>query len=156
MPEVRSKNLNDLTMRYLTLNPVNATSNATYSFRNGLPLIRFDVASTALPTLLDGKNLRINGRFTARTTAGAKLNSGQNNFVDNYAGLFGACIQNITVASKRLNQTLERVTQYNRLVPSVISQLNNAKYIDSALCHGGKHAGTIPQMNNLEARAGLL
>lgn len=148
MPEVREQNLNNLTMKYLTLNPVNATSNSTYSFRNGLPLIRFDVASTAVPTLLDGKNLRINGRFTARTTAGAKLNPEQNNFVDNYAGLFGACIQNVTIASKRLNQTLERVTQYNRLMPSITSQLNNAKYIDSALCHGGKHAGTIPQMRH--------
>ena len=148
MPKIREQNLSDLTMKYLTLNAVNLTSNSTVSFRNGLPLIRYEIAQTEIPTLMDGKNLRINNRFTGRTTAGAKLNPEQNNFVDNYAGLFGACIQNITVASKRLNQTLERVTAYNRLMPSITSQLNNAKYIDSALSHGGKHAGTIPQMRH--------
>ena len=148
MPQVRQQNLQNLTMRYLNLNPVNATSNATYSFRNGLPLIRFDISATDAPMLMDGKNLRINGRFTARTTAGAQINPTQNNFVDNYSGLFGSCIQNITISSKRLNQTLERVTQYNRLVPSIISQLNNGKYIDTALSHGGKHAWSIPQMRH--------
>jgi len=148
MPEVRARNLQNLTMRYLNLNPVNATSNATYSFRNGLPLIRFDISATQAPMLMDGKNLRINGRFTARTTAGAKLNSAQNNYVDNYAGLFASCVQNISISSKRLNQNLERVTQYNRLVPSIISQLNNGKYIDTALSHGGKHAWSIPQMRH--------
>ncbi len=122
MPEVRARNLQNLTMRYLNLNPVNATSNATYSFRNGLPLIRFDISATQAPMLMDGKNLRINGRFTARTTAGAKMDSTQNNYVDNYAGLFASCVQNISISSKRLNQNLERVTQYNRLVPFIISQ----------------------------------
>ena len=148
MPDIRAKNLNSMSMKYLTLNPVNATSNSTYSFKNGLPLIRFDIASTQAPMLMDGKNLRINGRITYRTGANAKLTSTQNNFVDNYAGLFGACIQNVTIASKRLNQTLERVTMYNRVVPSITSQLNNAKYIDTNLCHGGKHACTIPQMRH--------
>ena len=147
MPTVRSQNLDALTMRYLTLNPVNQ-SGISYSFRNGLPLIRFDISASQAPLLMDGKNLRINGRFTARTTAGAQLTPTQNNFVDNYTGIFGSCVQNITIASKRLNQTLERVTQYNRLVPSIVSQLNNGKYIDTALSHGGKHAWSIPQMRH--------
>ena len=148
MPDVRAQNLKSLKMRYLTLNPVNATSDSTYSFKNGLPLIRFDVSATQAPMLMDGKALRINGRFTARKGDLNKLTSTENNFVDNYAGLFGSCIQNITIASKRLNQTLERVTQYNRLVPSIVSQVNNGKYIDTNLSHGGKHACTIPQLRH--------
>mgnify|MGYP003145982170 CR=1 FL=1 len=147
MPEVRAKNLNNLTMRYLTLNPVNS-NNSGYSFRSGLPLIRFDIAATQAPMLMDGKNLRINGRITYRKAAGGKLVNTETNFVDNYAGLFGNAIQNVTIASKRLNQTLERVTAYNRMLPSIVSQVNNAKYIDTALSHGGKHSGTIPQMRH--------
>ena len=152
MPEVRARNLNNLTMKYLTLNPVNGTSSSEFSYRGGLPLIRFDLASSDVPMLMDGKNLRINGRLTARTTAGNKLNPLQNNYLDNYAGAFAQCVQNVVVSSKRLNQTLERVSQYSRVVPSIVSQLNNNKYIDTALAIGGIHAGTIPQMrHNLNA-----
>ena len=152
MPEVRARNLNNLTMKYLTLNPVNGTSSSEFSYRGGLPLIRFDLASSDVPMLMDGKNLRINGRLTARTTGGAKLNPLQNNYLDNYAGAFAHCVQNVVVSSKRLNQTLERVSQYSRVVPSIVSQLNNNKYIDTALAIGGIHAGTIPQMrHNLNA-----
>jgi hypothetical protein len=152
MPEVRARNLNNLTMKYLTLNPVNGTSSSEFSYRGGLPLIRFDLASSDVPMLMDGKNLRINGRLTARTTAGNKLNPLQNNYLDNYAGAFAHCVQNVVVSSKRLNQTLERVSQYSRVVPSIVSQLNNNKYIDTALAIGGIHAGTIPQMrHNLNA-----
>lgn len=147
MPAVREANLPNIRMRYLTLNPVNSNG-TSYSFKGGLPLVRFDIAATEVPTLLDGKNLRINGRFTARTGAGAGLTDTQQNYVDGYAGLFANCISNITVASKRLNSTLERVSEYSRLAPSIVSQVNNAKYIDTNLCHGGIHAGTIPQMRH--------
>ena len=36
----RMNNLGNVTKKYLQLNPVNATSNGEFSFRNGLPLIK--------------------------------------------------------------------------------------------------------------------
>ena len=142
---IRAQNINNLTKKYLQLNPVNATSGGQYSFRNGLPLIKFDIAASALPLLLDGKELRLTGKFTARR--GDNNNNFTNtdtNFNDGFCGSVYQCIDTITIASKRLNSVLERINLTSRLVPSLISSLNDGKKIDTALSVGGKHKSTIP------------
>ena len=64
--QVRSNNLDSIRKRFLQLHPVNATSGGVYSFRAGLPLIKFDISSSEMPLFLDGSALRLSGRFTAR------------------------------------------------------------------------------------------
>tara|TARA_R110002110_G_scaffold329972_3_gene541334 strand:- start:393 stop:734 length:342 start_codon:yes stop_codon:yes gene_type:complete len=111
----RMNNLGNVTKKYLQLNPVNATSGGQFSFRNGLPLIKFDIAASALPNLLDGKELRLNGKLTTRR--GDNSNNIAENataFNDNFAGNVYQCIDTITVASKRLNSVLERINMTNR------------------------------------------
>lgn len=141
----RMNNLGNVTKKYLQLNPVNATSNGEFSFRNGLPLIKFDIAASALPNLLDGKELRLNGKLTTRRgDNGQNIAETDTAFNDGFAGNVYQCIDTITVASKRLNSVLERINMTNRLVPSLIATLNDGKKIDTKLSIGGKHKSTIP------------
>ena len=48
-------NLAEIKKRYLQLRPVNASSGGVYSFRNGLPIIKFDISASMMPLLLDGE-----------------------------------------------------------------------------------------------------
>ncbi len=144
MSNLRAENINSLTKRYLQLHPNNATSDGSYSFAAGLPLIRFDIAATALPTLLDGKELRLTGKYTCSQGDGTNITSNGTYFSDGFTGPVYAGIDTITIASKRLNQNLERINMVNRLIPSIISSGNNAKRIDTHLSVGGKHKSTIP------------
>lgn len=144
MSNLRAQNINNLTKRYLQLNPVNSTSNGEFSFASGLPLIKFDIAASALPTLLDGKELRLTGKYTCSQGNGNNITNNGTYFADGYAGPVYAAIDTITIASKRLNQNLERINMMNRLVPSLISSGNNPKRIDTKLSVGGKHKSTTP------------
>jgi len=145
MNNVRMNNLGNINKKYLQLNPQNATSNGVFSFRNGLPLIKFDVAATALPTLLDGKELRLSGKLTTRRgDNGNNIASNATAFNDGFTGNVYQAIDTITIASKRLNSVLERINMTNRLVPSLISTINDGKKIDTKLSLGAKHKSTIP------------
>ena len=108
---VRANNLENITKRYLQLHPVNATSGGTFSFKNGLPLIKFDISSSDAPLLLDGGALRLSGTFTSKTGAGAQLAHTDRCYLDGFAGI-NNMIEMITISSKRLNSVLERITNY--------------------------------------------
>lgn len=140
---LRAQNPMAMRKRYVQLHPVNATSGGTYSFKNGLPMIKFDIASSMLPTLLDGGALRLTGNFTAKQgNAGTtNLTATELNFLDGFAGI-NHCIESITISSKRLNSVLERITNYNRLVPSITSGKNGLKDFETKLCHFGLHHST--------------
>ena len=135
-------NLNEVTKKYLMLNPVNATSGGQYSANSGLPLIKFDVSSADSPTLLDLSNLRISGKITVNTAAGAAIGNTEQHFYDGACGRFSNLVDMVTVSSKRLNQVVERVNNYSRIVPSLVSGLHNAEDIHTALYHEGDHLST--------------
>ena len=140
---LRAQNPMAMRKRYVQLHPVNATSGGTYSFKNGLPMVKFDIASSMLPTLLDGGALRLTGNFTAKQgNAGTtNLTATELNFLDGFAGI-NHCIESITISSKRLNSVLERITNYSRLVPSITSGKNGLKDFETKLCHFGLHHST--------------
>ena len=144
MSNPRPQDLANIKKRFLQLHPVNATSGGVFSFRNGLPLIKFDISSSEMPLFLDGGALRISGLFTAKQgAAGAQLNNTQLNFLNGFAG-FSQCIENITIYSKRLNTVLERINMYYRLSPSITSGSASFKEMETTISnHGGQH-GTTP------------
>tara|TARA_R110002126_G_scaffold279023_1_gene425798 strand:- start:7086 stop:8432 length:1347 start_codon:yes stop_codon:yes gene_type:complete len=138
-----SPQLGDITKRFLQLNPVNAISSGDFSPSAGLPLIKFDVSSTDKPTLLDLSRLRINGRITYFTgtmgTAETQVGANGRNFRDGFSGDFSNCVEHVTIASKRLNSVLERVTNYSRIIPSVVSGNHGENDINCELSHEGGH-----------------
>jgi hypothetical protein len=152
MTDARMNNLGAINKRFLQLHPVNATSGGTYSFKNGLPLIKFDISSSMMPLLLDGGALRLSGNFTAKEGAAGNTNltNTELNFLDGFAGI-NQCIESITISSKRLNSVLERVTNYYRLVPSITTGMNDMRDFETRLAHfGGQHstaALTRPSLN---------
>ena len=142
--------LPNMKKRYLQLNPVNAISSGDYSPSSGLPLIKFDISSTEMPTMLDLSSLRINGKVTYFTgTVGNEAQVGGllNNFRDGFAGDFHNCIDHVTISSKRLNSVLERVTNYSRIIPSIVSGQHGENDINCELFHEGAHV-----TNNFLAR----
>jgi len=142
---LRSANVGNMRKRFLQLHPVNASSGGQYSFKNGLPLIKFDISSSNAPLLMDGSALRISGRFTARQGAAGttELTAGDTNFLDGFTG-FNQCIETITISSKRLNSVLERCTNYNRLVPSITSGRMSSKEYETKMSHYANQHGTTP------------
>ena len=137
--------LQDIKKRYLQLHPVNASSGGSYSYRGGLPLIKFDISASQMPLFLDGSQLRISGRVTVREgAAGAtNLTNTQNNYIDGFTGI-NQFIDIVTVSSKRLNTVLERVNNYSRLAPSLVSAMNDENDLEFGLAHGDLNHQTIP------------
>ena len=156
--QVRSNNLDSIKKRFLQLHPTNATSGGVYSFRAGLPLIKFDISSSEMPLFLDGSALRISGRFTARQVLNAAANNeltpNDTNFLDGPCGI-NQCIESVTIYSKRLNSTLERINQYHRLCPSIITGTMSSNEIETiASNHALQHstsALTRPGLNTYDA-----
>tara|TARA_R110000824_G_scaffold352276_1_gene539345 strand:+ start:179 stop:1390 length:1212 start_codon:yes stop_codon:yes gene_type:complete len=108
--------------------------------------------------MLNGSELRMTGKFTAGKSNGAQFANGagalENNFMNRFAGVSGM-IDNITISSKRLNSTIERVQNYNRLVPSLVSGLHGKEDIMGDLFHqGGSIYNNWMMRNQLVARDG--
>tara|TARA_Y100001973_G_C5203880_1_gene339898 strand:- start:2260 stop:3615 length:1356 start_codon:yes stop_codon:yes gene_type:complete len=139
----------EATKRIIQLNPVNATSSGVYAPSSGLPLIKFDISSFDNTTFLDCKNLRISGKITYKVPNGTAPLQGSASFVDGFCGTFGNCIDHLTVSSKRLNSVLERITNYSRMVPSVVSALHDEDSIYGELSHQGGHHPTTYLARNL-------
>ena len=142
-PRGNPQNLPFIRKRVIQLNPVNSNG-SSYSFKGGLPLIKFDIASSDIPLFLEGKELRLSGNLTFRKGNAGALAITETNFVDGFTGSIASVIDTITVSSKRLNSVLERVNLYSRMVPSVISGVHSQEDIQTSLCHGGLHTETIP------------
>ena len=105
--------------------PSNQPANNTYSFRNGNPIITFNIGATN--KLLQASSVRINGKLVVRDAAGAIVN---NNFIRQGGGTqacqmngrvgISSVFQNINIASNDTNQTLESVRQYGRLCATIL------------------------------------
>jgi hypothetical protein len=137
MPPSANISLSDVRKQYVQLNPVNAVSNGVYSPGSGIPLIKFDISSSDAPMFLQGDDLRINGKITC-----ANVTNTGTNFVDNFCGRFASMVDTVTISSKRLNQVIERVNNYWRIVPSVVSSLHGNEDINTVLAHEGGHHET--------------
>lgn len=148
-------NLSDLKVRYVQLRPVNQNSDNQYSYKGGLPLIRFEINDSMAPLMLNGSQLRLTGKFTAGKSDGTQFANGgtlENNYVNRFAGV-SSMIDNITISSKRLNSTIERVQNYYRLVPSIVSGLHGKEDIMGDLFHqGGSMFNNWISRNQLIAR----
>ena len=153
-----SQNLGDLKVRYVQLRPVNQNSKNTYSYKGGLPLIRFEINDSIAPLMLNGAQLRMTGKFTAGKAGDVQFAHGagalENNFINRFGGV-SSMIDNITISSRRLNSTIERVQNYNRLVPSLVSGLHGKEDIMGDLFHqGGSIYNNWMARNQLIARDG--
>ena len=51
--DARMNNLGAIKKRFLQLHSVNSTSGNSFSFKNGLPLIKFDISSSMMPLVVD-------------------------------------------------------------------------------------------------------
>lgn len=146
-------NLGDLTVKYVQLRPVNQNSDNKYSYKGGLPLIRFEINDSMAPLMLNGAQLRLTGKITTSKADGTtQLVNTENNYMNRFAGV-SSVIDNVTISSRRLNSVIERVQNYNRLLPSIVSGMHGKEDMMGDLFHqGGSIFNNFIMRNAMTAR----
>jgi len=115
--------------------PSNQPANNTYSFRQGNPIVTFNIGSTN--KLLRASSVRINGTLRVRADgANAAARQVDNNGIRQGGGTqavningrtgVSGCFQNINLASNDTNQTLESIRQYGRLCASILPSTHSS------------------------------
>jgi hypothetical protein len=149
--------------------PLNPPQNG-YSFREGFPIIQFQIANQA--KLLDGASLRLNGEFT--------LYSPQDLLPTNNSGIGSAdqetgialnnrvgvpsCIHQITTSTMS-NQTLETIRSYGRFLASSLPVTHSQPDFDTTLAqsnaanasrsYNGARASNVTTSFSIPLRTGL-
>tara|TARA_R110002072_G_scaffold223_1_gene1649 strand:+ start:7333 stop:8697 length:1365 start_codon:yes stop_codon:yes gene_type:complete len=117
--------------------PSNQPANNTYSFKQGNPIITFDLGSTN--KLLKASSLRINGELTILDAAGNV--AGNNNLnqrrgaaaPSNQAVQFNSRVgingifQNVNISSNDTKQTLESIRQYGRMCATILPTTHSSE-----------------------------
>lgn len=113
-------------VEHVEILPINAPSDATYSFKKGFPIISFQIGSQA--KFLDGKTLRLNGELRVLQADGSSIanNAGtpKNATINNKIGV-ASCLSQITLSTQD-HQTLEVIRQYPRYLASVQALTHSA------------------------------
>jgi hypothetical protein len=126
-----SAQMNIVQIEKFEILPSNQPANNTYSFRNGNPIITFNIGSQN--KLLKASTVRINGKLNVLSAAGAKVN---NNGLDGTAAVavdlnsrigVNGIFQNVNIASNDTNQTLESIRQYGRMVATVLPSTHSSE-----------------------------
>ena len=119
--------------------PSNQPANNIYSFRQGNPIITFNIGSTN--KMLKASTVRVNGRLTifssdGRLAGNNNINQSRQNQVGNRTTTnirlnprvgVNSLFQNISLASNDTNQTLESVRQYGRLCSTVLPSTHSTE-----------------------------
>ena len=124
-------NLNIVSVEKFEILPSNQPANNTYSFKQGNPIITWDIGSTN--KLLRPSSLRINGKLRVKAQNGDLAgNNGINQSRGNGGGATTGAItcnsrlgvngafQNVNISSSETNQTLESLRQYGRMLCTVL------------------------------------
>tara|TARA_R110002073_G_scaffold24415_2_gene82507 strand:- start:2978 stop:4390 length:1413 start_codon:yes stop_codon:yes gene_type:complete len=140
--------------------PMNPPPNNAYSFRNGNPIVQFQIANAE--KFLMGSSLRLNGTFRLNrgvsTETNIQLPDNNNNkgggefgiTINNKIGLHST-IQQITLSNQQ-NQSLETIRNYNRYLASVVPNTHSADDLNTSLTlkslGSSSHMGNALMVNN--------
>ena len=114
--------------------PLNAPSEGKFSFKNGFPLITFQVSQRE--ALLDGRSVRLNGKIKLMKNDGTEINNNTNKGGLAYNTCFDSRIgvasvfQQITISSSD-GRTLEQIRQYPRWLATNQPYTHSQEDLDS-------------------------
>ena len=134
-----------LLKRYLSIQPSNATSTDTYSYRSGQSLLRFDLGNQGI---LRASDVRLSFDIKFFDSAGTPLGDMANAMnqdieIDEYL-VYQSIIQTLTVSSRAYSErVLERIQNYPHLAKHIIAQLHDPTQCTSQFYHeqGSKGVG---------------
>jgi len=136
--------------------PSNQPANNTYSFKQGTPLVTFNIGSVS--KFLRASSVRINGQIEFFDSANARpnnsgLKTGATSTIEmNPRVGVNSIFQNVNLASNDSNQTLESVRQYGRMfasvVPSVMSEEDFLSHMGVVTKSTAQQTSGDAQMNN--------
>lgn len=119
--------------------PLNAPSEGKFSFKNGFPLITFQISQRE--ALLNGKSVRLNGKIklmqnnatdinnNGNSTSGGGTGSVYNTCFDSRIGV-ASVLQQITISSSD-GRTLEQIRQYPRWLATNQAYTHSQEDLDS-------------------------
>ena len=114
--------------------PLNAPSEGKFSFKNGFPLITFQVSQRE--ALLDGRSVRLNGKIKLMKNDGTAINNNGNTGGAAFNTCFDSRIgvasvfQQITISSSD-GRTLEQIRQYPRWLATNQAYTHSQEDLDS-------------------------
>ena len=149
--------------------PLNAPSEGKYSFKNGFPLITFQISQRE--ALLDGRSVRLNGKVKLMRADGSAVNNNTNvagatafnTCFDSRIGV-ASVFQQITISSSD-GRTLEQIRQYPRWLATNQPYTHSQEDMDSntqvgSLTASRSATGALIQNNevsfSIPLRCGLL
>lgn len=125
--------------RYLQILPQN--SNASHSYRDGRPVIDFQISeqeATLLP-----RSIRVCGRFHAYEDSARKVTTGTRLCMDSRIGVF-SMIDQVTISSATSMATIETLKHANRFYSSYMSVTNDDKSLINLM---GETGLTMPSLD---------
>ncbi len=119
--------------------PLNAPSEGKFSFKNGFPLITFQVSQR--DAILSGRSVRLNGKIKLMKNDGSKVNNNDNSTEGGVGGVaYNTCFdsrigvasvfQQITISSSD-GRTLEQIRQYPRWLATNQPYTHSQEDLDS-------------------------
>ena len=119
--------------------PLNAPSEGKFSFKNGFPLITFQISQRE--ALLNGKSVRLNGKIKLMQNNGADINNNGNSTSGGGTGaVYNTCFdsrigiasvfQQITISTSD-GRTIEQIRQYPRWLATNQAYTHSQEDLDS-------------------------
>ena len=142
--------MNSGEFQYINVIPSNQPANGEISFRDGNPMINFVIGSQE--RYLVGSSVKLTGNIqfytNANTTPPTNLDNADPVAIDPVLGVY-SILEQLTLSSKRTNQTIEQIRDYNRFLASFRKAYSDNDTLETCDSLTACTSMTINQSRNL-------
>tara|TARA_R110002012_G_C11581448_1_gene605420 strand:+ start:49 stop:1329 length:1281 start_codon:yes stop_codon:yes gene_type:complete len=132
---------------YIHVIPSNQPANAEIGHNNGNPMVNFNIGSQE--RFLIGESVRLTGTFKLYNSDGGDYADNGLATIDPVLGVAN-CLEQITISSKRTNQTIEQIKDYNRFLGSYYKAKEDEYELQTSEATTSLKAGSINAENKLQ------
>jgi len=133
--------------QYIHVIPSNQPANAEIGYNNGNPMINFNIGSQE--RFLIGESVRLTGKFKLYKPDGSDYADVDKATIDPVLGV-ASVLEQITISSKRTNQTIEQIKDYNKFLASYYKAKEDQYELESSESLTSLKAGSINAESNLQ------
>ncbi len=133
--------------QYIHVIPSNQPANARIGYNNGNPMINFNIGSQE--RFLIGESVRLTGKFKLYKPDGNDYNDEDLVTIDPVLGV-ASVLEQITISSKRTNQTIEQIKDYNKFLASYYKAKEDQYELETSESLTSLKAGSINAERTLQ------
>ena len=130
---------------YINCVPSNLPADGTIKF-NSMPIINFNIG--AQERLLLGDSIKLTGDFIVKKADGTSVDNTDEVCIDPVVGVL-SCFQQLNISSKRSNQTIEEIRDYNRFLASYFKAFQDKDELVTCDSLTGLKSQTLNQSNRM-------